>query len=394
MNNQVFLSYRQERPEHARAVRRLGEWLVQAKLPVVLDQFFLEEHPGGPDEGWPKWCEDHANNSACVVIIASEGWFAAYEKTAPTGAGFGAASEADLFRQDLWDEKGNNERLRVAFLHDVPADKVPKRLRAWHQFRPFDSDEQLNQLIRWIASRLGLDNVEPLTVRWPAPVDFQPDLADRVDREWRAIKEVLAGRSAARIILLEGGTGLGKSTIVRQVAAYARKLEIPVARVDFKGGGADVKEILSQFNLDVGEHLPNFARDTGNAPLLRKDLRALRRPLLAIFDSYEAAADNKPVADWLSQQLLAEVETALGLAVIVAGQKVPDFARAGWRDLAAHLVLGPIKDPNHWQPWISRRYPGFESKGAHLPTVLMISDGNPAVVAAACEAIAGQKEQP
>ena len=80
MINQVFISYRHENPEHARAVRRLGEFLRQAKLPVMLDQFYLEDNPGGPNEGWPKWCEDCANQSACAIIIASEDWFTAYDK--------------------------------------------------------------------------------------------------------------------------------------------------------------------------------------------------------------------------------------------------------------------------------------------------------------------------
>ncbi len=51
MVNQVFISYRHESPEHARSVRRLGQLLRQAQLPVTLDQFYLDEHPGGPDEG-------------------------------------------------------------------------------------------------------------------------------------------------------------------------------------------------------------------------------------------------------------------------------------------------------------------------------------------------------
>ena len=113
MLNQVFISYRHENPEHARAVRRLGELLRQSEIQVALDQFLLDEYLGGPDEGWPKWCEDCANDSACVLIIASEGWFAAYEKdeNAPKGTGLGAATEADLFfRQALWDEKGHKWR--------------------------------------------------------------------------------------------------------------------------------------------------------------------------------------------------------------------------------------------------------------------------------------------
>ena len=303
MLNQVFLSYRHESPEHARAVHRLGELLRQSGLPVALDQFHLDEHPGGSDVGWPKWSEDCAIESACVVIVASEGWFGAYDKTAPPGLGLGAATEADLFRQALWDEQGCNARIRLAFLHDVAADKVPPRLRAWHQFRPFTADEQLNQLIRWVGGCLGLQNIELPTVRWPAPLEFQPDLADRNKKEWPAVIDLLAGRSRERILLYEGGTGLGKSELLRQAAVYAKKLGIAVVWVNFKGGGLSLAEVLGQFDLDLSVHLPNFAREgASKTHLLRKDLRALRQPVLIIFDSYEAAHDNKPVADWLSQQ--------------------------------------------------------------------------------------------
>ena len=103
MLQHVYISYRHESPEHARAVRRLGELLRQAGIPVALDQFYLDDFPGGPDSGWPKWAEGCANESACVLIIPSESWFAAYEKSAPPGAGLGAGIEADLFRQALWD---------------------------------------------------------------------------------------------------------------------------------------------------------------------------------------------------------------------------------------------------------------------------------------------------
>jgi hypothetical protein len=326
-----------------------------------------------------------------VLIVASEGWFAAYDKTADPAdpGGLGAATEADLFRQAIWDDKGNNDRIRLAFLHQVAADRVPVRLRAWHRFQPFDTDAQLDQLIRWVAACLGLQGIELPTVRWPAPIEFQPDLADRVKAEWQAIVDLLAGRSRERILLFEGGSGLGKSVLVRQAATYAKKLSIPVVRVDFKGGGLDVAGVLGQFDLDLGGHLPNFFREgAGKTHLLRKDLRALRQPVLIIFDSYEDAADNKTVTDWLGQQLLDEVETALGLAVIVAGQRVPASTNAFWRDLARYLALGPITELEHWEPWVERRYPGFRHKGAHLPTVLMITGGNPALITSACEAIA------
>jgi hypothetical protein len=388
MLQHVFISYRHESPEHAQAVRRLGELFRQAEIPVALDQFYLDEFPGGPDVGWPKWCEDCANKSACVLIIGSEGWFSAYEKTAPPGLGLGAATEADLFRQWLYDGGGDNPRIRLAFLHNVPSQQVPARLRAWHQFRPFVDNVQLHQLVRWIADRLGLGKIELATVQWPASVAFRPDLADRAREEWPAIVDLLAGRSRQRILLYEGASGLGKSTLLRQAAKYARLLGISAVWVDLKGGGTDVESILGQFDLDLGAKLPNFVREGSTKPLLlRKDLRALREPALVIVDAYEGCVGNRPVVDWLNQQLLGEVETAHGLAVIVAGQQVPDYRNTGWRDVVRYLPLRPITEIEHWKPWVAQHYPNFQTKGADLNTVMMLAQGNPAGVASACETI-------
>jgi hypothetical protein len=322
-----------------------------------------------------------------VLIIGSEGWFSAYEKTASPGLGLGAATEADLFRQALWDEKGNNTRIRLAFLHDLPIQLVPVRLRAWHHFRPFDSDDQLNQLIRWVAGCFGLGNVELPTVRWPEPMDFRSSLADRLN-EWPAVRELLAGRSRERILLFEGPSGLGKSALIRHAVAYARRLGIRVVHLDLKGGGLDVEGILGQFDRELGQSLPSFSREgASKSHLLCKDLRGLRQPVLVIFDTYEGCAGNKPVVDWLDQQLLAEVETALGLAVIVAGQEVPHYNGAPWQDQARHFPLKPITEIEHWEPWVEQHYPDFRKKGADLNTILMLAQGNPAVVSSSCETI-------
>jgi hypothetical protein len=387
MRNQVFISYRHESTEHKEAVRRLGTLLSQAKIPVQLDQFFLENNPGGPDEGWPKWCEDSAIESKCVLIIASEGWFAAYDKIGEPASGFGAASEADLFRQAFWDNKGNNARVRVAYLHEFPVDKVPVRLRAWHTFQPFADPGQLAQLIRWITGCLELEEIAFRPVRWPTPVAFEPDLADRIDKEWPAIVDLLAGRSRERILLFEGGSGLGKSELLRHAKVYARMLGLPVCHVDFKGGSSNTETVLESLALDLGDHLPNFSRESPKSFPLRKDLRALRQPILLIFDTYEGVAGNKPLTDWLTLELLADVENSPSLAVILAGQKVPDPALARWRELAHHFALGAIREFDAWDQWVSRRFPDFSNKG-DLRTLLKATDGSPLLMATLCANVA------
>ena len=145
---------------------------------------------------------------------------------------------------------------------------------------------------------------------------------------------------------------------------------------------------MGQFDLDLGQNLPNFSREGARKThLLRKDLRGLRQPALVIFDTYEGCAGNKPVVDWLDQQFLSEVETALGLAVIVAGQHVPNSRGARWRDLSRHFSLEPITEIEHWRSWVEQHYPDFQKKGADLNTVMMCAQGNPAVVSNLCETI-------
>jgi SEFIR domain len=387
MLNQVFISYRHESAQHSNAVLRLGKLLRHAGLPVMLDQFFLDENPGGPDVGWPKWCEEHAIQSRCVIIIASVGWFDSYEKFSQSDFGLGAATEADVFRQTLWDEKGNNSRIRIVMLDETPVSKIPVRLRAWHRFTPFESDGQLNLLVRWLAAALEINEVRQPTVEWPKPISFQPDLADRSLTEWPAISDLLTGTSRQRILLIEGASGVGKSELVRQGIAFTKHLGIAYARIDFKGGMLSVDDVLGLLDLELGKYLPNFSRGDGNKTvLLRKDLRALPKPALIILDSYEYASDNQRLADWLTQQLLPEVETSLGLAVIVAGQKVPHFAMASWRDLTRQIVLQPITQVEPWREWVARHHPTFLESGYDLLTLIRASGGNPLVMASLCAA--------
>ena len=67
----VFLSYRRENDAHCERVLQLGNRLRAEGINVVLDQFFLKTNPGGPDQGWPAWCNGHATQSEKVLIVGS-----------------------------------------------------------------------------------------------------------------------------------------------------------------------------------------------------------------------------------------------------------------------------------------------------------------------------------
>ena len=375
----VFLSYRNDSNTHAQAVRQLGQLLRNAGIPVTLDQFFLDENPGGSDLGWPKWCEKHAQEAEAVLVVASTGWFDVWEDKAVSEAGLGSAFEAAVMRQYLYDQRAVNSRIRLVFLHDMTWSEIPPLLRPWQKFFPFKSPAQLTLLMRWLGERLG---VKPAAVKWPPALPFESQLADRSRDEWPAVVDLLTGASARRILLFRGGSGLGKSMLIAQAEQYAAHLGLPVVHIDFKGGQTDVAAIYERFAEDAGAHLQSFTSDRGNSwDALRQDLRALRAPLLVVCDHYEHAAGNASVESWLQQQFLPEVAASLGLSVIVAGQEIPTMQGRPWNALARYLPLKPIDSVEDWQAWFDRNHPDYRDRGFDLAQMVSASGGNPAIMA-------------
>src|SRR5262245_58208200 len=99
----AFISYRREGDRHQNAVLRLATALRDAGIEVTLDAFAQAEvfHGGGPDAGWPQWCEQQATTHRRVLVAASDGWFAAWSGTHPPGAGLGCAHEARTLQTRL-----------------------------------------------------------------------------------------------------------------------------------------------------------------------------------------------------------------------------------------------------------------------------------------------------
>lgn len=149
-SQKVFISYRQESPEFSHQVLELAERLKQQGIVLELDQLYFQSYGGGPSEGWPKWCEDRVAQVDKTLIVASLGWFAAYEGTASLGTGLGAAYEAGLVRQRLYNAQGQNECFRLVFLEPMATDAVPVALQRWHQFMLYKGGSEFGDLLRWI----------------------------------------------------------------------------------------------------------------------------------------------------------------------------------------------------------------------------------------------------
>ncbi|MEI6342622.1 MAG: TIR and AAA domain-containing protein [Verrucomicrobiota bacterium] len=378
MRKEVFISYRNENPEHERKVRVLGQRLRDAGLPVVLDQFFLEDNPGGPDGGWRAWCEDHAQHSACVVVVGSQGWYDAYAGKQTSHSSRGSASEARVIGQILYDDQGINKRFRMVFLDKPSKANVPPTVSGWHQFEPLEDSQQFKALARWIGQTLGMRPTVS-EARWPEPdAGFTPNIADRVRCEWPSIVRLCSGSSRERIVLLSGDSGLGKTCLLRETVRYARERQVAVAEVSLNSF-KDIQAILDRLALDLEPKLTARITQEWRQPLaFWRSLRTLPVPVVIVLDQYEAVAKSPEVVHWINQ-LLDEVEKSPGLAVIVGGQSIPERTHAPWRDNSVWHQLGPILDPNDWKPWVEKKYPrlGVGVAGNDWQTLVAATEGRP-----------------
>ena len=154
--NHVFISYRHESDTQAAKVRAFAESLKNVGLPVAFDQVYVEENAGGPDEGWPKWCVEHAKTSACVLIVCSKGWFDAADGQGVEGEGLGVAAEAMIFQTQIYRHKSQNARVRLVILDDFDEKDIPDEFFVWQMFKPLAAPQQSDQLQTWIRQRLAM----------------------------------------------------------------------------------------------------------------------------------------------------------------------------------------------------------------------------------------------
>ncbi|MGK2936531.1 MAG: AAA family ATPase [Solirubrobacteraceae bacterium] len=129
---------------------------------------------------------------------------------------------------------------------------------------------------------------------------------------------VLAESGPERVVFVHGPGGIGKSTLLREVARRAAARGFAPRVID----GRDVVPVPGDIEAAVGEF------DGGPPPLL-------------IFDSYErmSGADG-----WLRRTLLPTLpESAV---VVIAGRRppAPEWFRDGWELLVAELELGPLPE--------------------------------------------------
>jgi tetratricopeptide (TPR) repeat protein len=214
--SEVFLSYRQTDDEQLKRVRAFGERLRGCAIDVILDQFFMDINAGGPNEGWPQWSSDRASKTEYVLIIGTDSWFQCFAGTQQPGTGLGAASEARVIRQRIYDASGVIDDIRIVRFGDAT---IPTELRGYHHFHP---DRDFESIVRWLGGTIPIAT-SALRTSIPHNLPSLQPFFGR-DEELKKIADALDPESRTWGALINGPGGIGKTSLAIR-AAYDASAE-------------------------------------------------------------------------------------------------------------------------------------------------------------------------
>lgn len=351
MPNQVFISYRRENDAHVERVRRLASRLREAGLPVAFDEFYLEANPGGPDEKWSRWCIEQAKESACVLMVGSRGWYAAFDPKSITPdaepGGWGAAAEANVIQEQLYQARWVSRRHRVVLLDAADADGLPVEISGWRHFAPQSNSQDMEDLVRWVSQLTGSSPQSGTSPEWPeTPILLNWPVADHSGAR-DAFARLLTRNAPWRFLPLRGPSETGKTYITLQMFnnAVFKLPDLACGRFDFKGT-TKLDDELRSFVLDLGVPLPPASlRLSGRLDHILKALIDRALPALLVFDAYEFAGEAE---DWVKQDLLRTVARRKWLRVVIAGQRVPERTGSVWEMVASPIITLNLPAPTDW----------------------------------------------
>src|SRR5262249_55413363 len=245
----------------------------------------------------------------------------------------GAAAEAGVIEQRLYNAAGLSPDIRIVKLATGGNSELPLDLQRYHSFR-IPEDEA--DLTRWLTTDGGRPAAAP-AARWPStPPALQWPLCNH-----HAVRDCFASLlthgSGHKALFLRGPSGSGKTAVTEQLLGNALRLDgLICGRFDFKGS-IRLREELQRFSSHLDLAAPRGDRVVDALNELLQAVLARHVPTLLIFDTFEVAAE---AADWVDKTLLTALipPRVSHVRVVISGQALPQRHRASW----AAEVVGPV----------------------------------------------------
>ncbi len=216
-------------------------------------------------------------------------------------------------------------------------------------------------------------------VAWPNPqTGYSMKIADR-KAELSAFEQIITGRVSQRVLLLLGASGYSKSNIVSELMAYARLLGVKNALIDLRLGPS-LNDIFRSLKTDLPGVFQHTEATSGHAWMneMLDELAFLDTPLVLAFDTWEAASTE--TVRWIEQRFLFDLDRMPGLVVIIAGQTIPNWELAAWKNLVMVRTLEAPISVEDWVEYAGRRWPNSGITADHVEAVTLIGDGRPSIV--------------
>lgn len=137
----VFISYAHDDSDHADSVHILSDRLRYDGIEAMFDGYV--EH--GPPEGFPRWAERSIREADFVLAITSPTYRRRWEGEPAQKRSLGAAWEAHLLAQMLYESPDENEKVIPVLLHGMAREELPKALCA---YRHYDYPREYEPLLR------------------------------------------------------------------------------------------------------------------------------------------------------------------------------------------------------------------------------------------------------
>jgi hypothetical protein len=123
-NEEVFISYSHDSPEHIKYVLDLSNRLRADGIDCVLDQYETS-----PPEGWPRWMDRKIREAKNVMMICTDVYFRRVMGEEKEGVGFGVKWEGNLIYQHLYDSGTRSTKFVPVVLDASQSHLVPTPLR-------------------------------------------------------------------------------------------------------------------------------------------------------------------------------------------------------------------------------------------------------------------------